>query len=191
MSTARRLREKGWSLVLTTILAGGALVSLALAEPPPLKTVPFVDLNRYVGTWHEMARYPNDFQDANCLNVTAQYTLDEDGDIDVVNTCHDAQGRVTETADGTATIEDKTSQAKLSVTFFWPFSGDYWIVALADDYSWVIVSEPDREYLWILTRQPIGAGAERDALVAKAASLGFDTSKLFFSQRQPAGADPS
>ena len=173
-----------------SLVAAAALLTLAgcgqsavVSDQPPLETVKSVDLTRYLGVWHEMARFENDFQGPECVNVTAEYGLDEDGDVSVVNTCRDAAGTVTETAEGWATVEDKTTNAKLAVTFFWPFFGDYWVVALADDYSWVIVSEPRREYLWILTRQPVKDGALKDELVAKATALGFDAGKLYFSQR--------
>lgn len=153
------------------------------ASPP--QVVPHVDLARYLGVWHEMARYENRFQGPDCLNVTAEYTLRDDGDIGVLNTCRDAAGNVTETADGRAYVADTATNAKLRVTFFWPFFGDYWIVALAEDYSWVIVSEPSRDYLWVLTREPVTGGPLKDELVARAASLGFDTSRLVYAQTAP------
>jgi apolipoprotein D and lipocalin family protein len=153
------------------------------AEPAPLQTVQQVDLQRYLGVWHEQARYNSWFQGPDCVNVTAEYGLTEDGKISVLNTCRDAAGAVTDQADGSAYVDDTATNAKLRVSFFWPFFGDYWIVALAEDYSWVIVSEPGREYLWLLTREAKIDPALRDQLLAKAAELGFDTTKLFFSQR--------
>lgn len=168
------------SLILA--LALGACGS-APANPPP--TVSSVDLSRYVGVWYEAARYENDFQDANCLNVTATYAVKADGDISVLNKCRDAAGTETESAEGSAYIADTTTNAKLRVTFFWPFYGDYWIVALADDYSWVIVSEPNREYFWILTREPLMPGAALDGLVDRAVSLGFDKAKMKFTRTEP------
>ena len=155
----------------------------AAADEPPLETVKQVDLTRYLGVWHELARYENWFQGTECVNVTAQYGLDQDGDVSVLNTCRNAQGDITDQADGYAVIADPASNSKLRVSFFWPFFGDYWIVALADDYSWVIVSAPGRDYLWILTRAPQTPDAQKDELVAKVQALGFDTAKLFFSRR--------
>ena len=173
-----------------SLFAAAALVALSgcgqsapTAGQPPLETVKSVDLARYLGVWHEMARYENEFQGPDCVNVTAEYGLDKDGGISVLNTCRDAEGNVTETAEGWAKVADAQTKAKLRVTFFWPFFGDYWVVALADDYSWVIVSEPGREYLWILTRQPVTDGPLKTELVARTAALGFDTNRLYFSQR--------
>lgn len=165
------------------LVLAGCGQSATVSGQPPLETVKSVDLTRYLGVWHEMARYENEFQGPECVNVTAEYGLDEDGDISVLNTCRNEARAVTETAKGWARVADRQTNAKLRVTFFWPFFGDYWVVALADDYSWVIVSEPRREYLWILTRQPVKDGALKDELVAKAAALGFDAGKLYFSQR--------
>lgn len=162
---------------------GIAACGASNASPPPV--VQHVDLDRYLGLWHEMARYENRFQGPDCLNVTAQYSLRDDGDISVLNTCRDAAGNVTETADGRAYVADKSTNAKLRVTFFWPFFGDYWIVALADDYAWAIVSDPSREYLWILTREPLTGGPLKDELVARAASLGFDTARLVYARTTP------
>lgn len=170
-------------------IAAFSLAALLLAGAPPaaqaapLQTVPSVDVSRYLGVWHELARYENWFQDADCLNVTAEYGLDKDGDLSVLNTCRDAAGNVMDAADGYARVVRGSGNARLRVSFFWPFFGDYWIVALADDYSWVIVSEPGREYLWILTRSAATGDAERDALVAKAASLGFDPARFVYSRR--------
>jgi apolipoprotein D and lipocalin family protein len=167
----------------TIVLAMAAAALLVTApQAEPLAAVPRVDLQRYLGTWHEMARYENEFQGEGCVNVTAEYALRDDGDVSVVNTCRNAAGAITDQADGRAYVADKDSNAKLRVTFFWPFFGDYWIVALADDYSWVIVSEPSREYLWILTREPVSTGPLKAELTAKAAALGFDVSRLLYTQ---------
>jgi apolipoprotein D and lipocalin family protein len=172
------MRALGLGISLALALAGSAA-----AAPPPLQTVPAVDVSRYLGVWHELARYDNWFQGADCVNVTAEYGLDEDGDVSVLNTCRDAAGKVTETAEGYANVVPGTGNAQLRVSFFWPIFADYWIVALADDYSWVIVSEPGRDYLWILTRAAKTTDADRDSLVAKATELGFDPNRLVFSRR--------
>jgi apolipoprotein D and lipocalin family protein len=174
----RGLRAASRVLALAALACGASA-----AAPPP--TAPHVDLQRYLGVWHEMARYDNRFQDEDCVNVTAEYGLRDDGDVSVRNTCRNGDGAVTESVDGRAYVADTTSNAKLRVTFFWPFFGDYWIVALADDYSWVIVSEPSREYLWILTRTPVSGGPEMTELVARAGALGFDTSRLRYTQEPP------
>lgn len=123
-----------------------------------IKTVPFVDLERYTGVWYEYARIPNSFQDDCVLNTTATYIIREDGKIDVINRCIDADGDTIE-ARGIAQIVDNESRSKLEVSFvrllginlFW---GDYWIIGLADDYRYAVVGDPSRKYGWILTRNP-------------------------------------
>lgn len=165
------------------LAAALAVTACTPATDPSLTTVDHVDLMRYLGVWHELARYENRFQGPECLNVTAQYGLDKNGNVSVLNSCRNAAGDITDQAEGYAVVADAASNAKLRVSFFWPFFGDYWIVALADDYSWVIVTAPGREYLWILTRDAATPDALKDQLVAKVRALGFDTGKLFFSRR--------
>jgi apolipoprotein D and lipocalin family protein len=125
-----------------------AMLLIAMARTlhasEPLTTVPSVDLKRYVGTWYEIARYPNRFQKKCVGDTTADYTLLANGNIQVVNSCREANGKMN-TARGKAKIVDRTSNARLKVTFFWPFYGDYWIVGLAPDYSYAIVGEPRPE----------------------------------------------
>lgn len=157
-----------------------------LAAPPPLATVPALDLQRYLGTWHEVARYPNRFQ-GGCSGAKAQYTLLPDGGIEVVNTCVKPDG-TPKSVRGRAEVVDPGSRAKLRVSFVpswlrwmgvgW---GDYWVVALADDYGWAIVSEPGRRYLWLLARQaPMKPEDEARALKALR-ELGFEEAKLIRS----------
>lgn len=122
---------------------------------PPLETVPSVDLNRYIGSWYEIASFPQRFQKG-CTGSTATYTLRDDGEIDVLNRCRmgSLQGEE-DTADGRARVVDSKTNAKLEVTFFWPFWGDYWIIDLGADYEYAFVGHPSRDYLWILSRKPI------------------------------------
>ena len=119
----------------------------------PLYTVPYVDLNRYSGTWYEIARYPNRFQ-SNCSESRATYTLRNDGNLSVLNECYEkSQRERPRSAQGRAWVVDSTTNSKLKVSFFWPFSGDYWIIELGDDYEYVVIGHPGRKYLWILSRQ--------------------------------------
>jgi apolipoprotein D and lipocalin family protein len=148
-----------------------------------VRTVESVDLDRYVGEWFEIARYPNRFQQKCVGDVRATYTRRADGRIDVVNRCHTASGETS--AAGVAKIVDARTSAKLKVRFapaflsLLPFVwGDYWILGLADDYSWALVGSPDREYLWILSRTR-ELDAERLAAAMQAARAnGFDTVRL-------------
>jgi len=121
---------------------------------PPLQVVPRVDLNRYLGTWYEIARFPHHFQEG-CVATQATYTLLEDGSIGVLNQCRKGgfEGNLS-TAKGRAWVVEKETNAKLKVRFFWPFSGDYWIIDLGKDYDYAVVGHPNRNYLWILSRTP-------------------------------------
>jgi apolipoprotein D and lipocalin family protein len=127
-------------------------------ELPPLKTVKQVDLNKYVGLWYEIAKIPNSFQDQCAYGTTAEYKLQKDGSIQVINKCYDENGEA-DIADGVANIVDKKTNAKLEVSFFSilgirPFWGDYWIIGLDENYQWAVVGTPGRKYGWILSRTP-------------------------------------
>ena len=150
-------------------------VQVIADSPPP--TVRFVELSRYVGKWYEIARYPNRFQ-RDCMGeVTAEYTLRKDGKIAVLNSCRKKNGSLSQ-ARGTAKIADASTNSKLKVTFFWPFYGDYWIVDLASDYSYAIVGEPKRKYLWILSRTPKMDPVLYESLLLKVEQIGYDAEKL-------------
>ena len=101
----------------------------------------------------------------------------EDGKISVVNSCRKEDGKIT-TANGRAKIVDDPTGAKLKVSFFGPFYGDYWVLDRADDYSWAIVGEPAGRYLWLLSRTPDLTAADEAALYSRAAVMGYDTSYL-------------
>ena len=149
----------------------------------PLATAPSVDLDRYMGKWFEIARLPNSFE-KNCEGVTAEYALDEGQKVRVINTCRKGSidGKI-DVAKGRAKVVDQQTNAKLKVSFFGPFWGDYWILKIADDYSLSIVGEPQGKYLWILSRTPKISDAVRDEALAKLQSLGYDTSALYFTKQ--------
>lgn len=143
------------------------------AIPQPDKPV---DLQKYLGRWYEIARYEQGFQKG-CEGVTADYSLRADGSIDVLNRCRKPDGKSSE-ARGRAKVVDGDTNAKLKVSFFGPFYGDYWVLDHADDYSWSIVGEPSGRYLWILDREATPADAEVGKLIDRARELGYDTSML-------------
>src|SRR3954469_16364143 len=103
-----------------------------------LTTVPSVDLQRYLGKWYEIARYPNRFERECVSDVSAMYLLREDGNIQVVNACRRSDRKIKESR-GYAKIVEGSNNAKLRVTFFWPFFGDYWIIDLDRDYQYAVV----------------------------------------------------
>jgi apolipoprotein D and lipocalin family protein len=140
--------------LLTVLLS---IVSLYAQQSSP-KTVDYVYLNKYVGLWYEIAKIPNRFQSQCVKGTTAKYTLNENGEIDVINSCIDEDNE-TDDANGLARVVDKKTNAKLEVSFVsffgWrPFWGDYWIIGLDENYQWAIVGTPNRKYGWILSRTP-------------------------------------
>ena len=147
------------------------------ARKDELEVVQSVDLTRYIGRWYEIARLPNSFQKKCADTVTANYTMREDGKIEVINRCRKASGEYT-TAKGKAKIVDKKTNAKLKVTFFWPFYGDYWILDVGPNYEYAVVGEPGRKYLWILSRSPRMDEALFQQLLQKMAAKGFNTEMM-------------
>ena len=140
-----------------------------------LEVVPHVELKKYLGKWYEIAHLPARFQEG-CTDTTATYTLSEDGSISVLNECR-RNGKVKQ-AKGKAKVVDKKSGAKLKVTFFWPFYGDYWIINLGKDYEYAVVGTPNRKYLWILSRTPNMDDKIFSQLMESAKSQGFDVNNL-------------
>jgi len=148
-----------------------------------LEVVPSVDLERYIGTWYEIARYPNSFQKEDCVNTTATYALREDGKISVLNKCLKDSGDGPEsTANGKAWVVDSKTNAKIKVQFFWPFSGDYWIIQLGEQYEYAVVGHPDRAYLWILSRTPKMDPVLYQRVLVRLREQGYDPEQLIVVQ---------
>ena len=158
------------SVITAMVLAGMAAVD----RKGELEVVGAVDLSRYAGRWYEIARLPNRFEKKCADSVTATYRLRSDGKVDVVNRCRKANGAYT-TATGKAKIVDKKTNAKLKVTFFWPFYGDYWILDLGPNYEYAVVGAPNRDYLWILSRTPQLDEQLYQRLLREMATRGFAT----------------
>jgi apolipoprotein D and lipocalin family protein len=149
------------------------------AEAGPVRVVDYVDLNRYLGKWYEIASFPQSFQKG-CVGTTAQYSQKPNGRISVLNECRigTLDGSI-KTATGTARVVDRETNAKLKVTFFWPFSGNYWILDLDPDYQWAVVGDPSREYLWILSRNPqLDPALYEDILGRLRTEQAYDVSRL-------------
>ncbi len=177
-----------------------ALAAAAMLEPftaraqsgAPVRTVASVDLNRYAGDWFEIARFPNWFQRQCVGDVRASYARRPDGQLDVLNRCRTADGETE--ARGIARIVDQKTFAKLKVRFapawlswlpvIW---GDYWVIGLAPDYSWAVVGDPDRKYLWILARAPRLDDESLAAARAAARDNGFDVGRLVPTPQKGAG----
>lgn len=171
--------------VLGGMLAAILLVPASVwAQDEPVRTVASVDLDRYLGEWYEIARFPNRFQEDCVSDVRATYAKREDGRLDVRNRCRGEDGEVID-AEGVARRADDESTAKLKVRFapaflsFLPWVwGDYWILGLGEEYSWAVVGSPDRKYLWILARTPSLDPAQLAAARDIAAENGFDVDRL-------------
>ena len=176
------------AIVLSCVLAalgaqaGPVLSSTAAAEP--LQPIAALDLPRYMGTWYEIARYPNWFQKKCVGDTRADYSLQPNGRVQVINRCREASGELSE-AVGMARQIGAADSPKLEVRFapawlsFLPMVwGDYWVIDLDPDYRLVAVSEPSREYLWVLSRTPAVDAQAYEALLARLAARGFDPGKL-------------
>ena len=174
---SRLLRGLASGALLAALLPGCAGPSPGVAtDARPVNAVAQVDLARYVGRWYEIAAYPMAFQRRCVGDTTAEYTLRTDGRIGVRNRCRTSTGHVQ--ADGVAWAEEGSGNARLKVSFFWPFRGDYWVIGLDEDYRWVVIGEPGRRYLWILARSPQLPAAEFERARRAAAAQGYDLAPL-------------
>lgn len=191
-------------MIRSRLLAGGLLLAAGLltgltaraadaaSQPPasvPLQAIAALDLPRYMGRWHELARYPNRFQRQCTGATTADYSLLPEGVVQIVNRCGLADGRIDE-AVGRARPVGDAGTARLQVRFapawlawlpqVW---GDYWVVDLDPGYQVSIVSEPQREFLWVLSRTPEVDEATWQRIDARLRALGFDPSRLLRAGR--------
>jgi apolipoprotein D and lipocalin family protein len=151
----------------------------------PLDTVDYVDVERYMGTWYEIAKYPNGFQQG-CSAVTAEYALRDDGTVRVLNTCRQSDGvTIKSTIEGFAAVADRNTNAKLTVYFFYPFGAPYWIIDLDEDYRYAVVGDPTRRFLWILSRTPTLDSATYDQILQRLPEKGYDPSRLELTPQTP------
>ena len=167
-----------------TLLAPLAAPAQTASPSAPLQTIERLDVGRYLGTWYEIAKYPNRFQRQCVADTQALYRQREDGQLDVVNRCRQSNGEMTE-AVGRARQVGAADSPKLEVRFapawlswlpmVW---GNYWVIDLDPAYQLVAVSEPSREYLWVLSRTPAVDVAAYQALLGRLQQKGFDLSKL-------------
>ena len=177
--------RKRWPLLVAGAIGVAALAACASNSAKnhrPLPTQANVDLERYAGIWHEQARLPNRFQKSCAGDVQAEYTLLPEGKIRVINQCRTADGG-TEVAEGTGRLAEDGADAdpaRLELRFApgwltWLPSvwGDYWIIRLEGDYQYSLVGTPDRQYLWVLSRDKNADASRVAALLEHARSLGF------------------
>lgn len=160
---------------VSSVVSASPVRAEAAAE---LETVPYVDLQRYLGKWYEIASFPQSFQKG-CTGTTATYSLRDDGLIKVVNECFkNSLNGPKDSAVGTAEVVDEKTNAKLKVWFFWPFKGDYWVIDLGRDYEYAVVGHPDRTYLWILSRTPRMDERTYEEILKRIEAKGYDLAPL-------------
>ena len=173
--------------IIHSILSVALTMNVSAQDEPsrPLMVVPSVDLERYCGTWYEIVRLPNRFQNDCAGDITATYTLLDDGEIKVVNRCRSAKGELTEVEGRARRASKETPNSMLKVRFapailsFLPFVwGDYWVIELGSDYSYVVIGEPDRRYLWVLARSPNMNEALLTGILDRAKGQGYDITGL-------------
>lgn len=167
---------------IITLFIVSFLISTAM-KAQLLQTVPNVDLKKYAGKWFEIASFPQRFQ-KRCHCTTAEYTPTDKGYIIVENRCNkdSAKGKLSRIK-GKAFVVENTGNAKLKVQFFWPFKGDYWIIDLADDYSYAVVSNPNKKSLWILSRTPKIDATVYKQIIIRLQEKGFDLTKLKMTEQ--------
>lgn len=148
------------------------------------RTVPSLELHRYLGTWYEIARLPERHEPAEYTDITATYTLNDDGTVRVDNRALDDEGEPAQVV-GQAMIVEGSGNAKLEVSFMpeglrWiPFTrGDYWVLRVDDDYRTALVGTPNRKHLWLLSRAPTIDAATRSAFLETAVEQGYDLGEL-------------
>jgi apolipoprotein D and lipocalin family protein len=158
--------------------------------PEGIEPVRDFDAERYLGTWHEIARLDHRFE-RGLEQVTATYSRSEDGGLAVLNRGYDPAEDVWKTAEGRAYFQSTPEVASLKVSFFGPFYGGYHVFALDPEYRWAMISGPTREYFWILARQPQLPAEILEDLIAKARAAGFETDALIFPLPSVAPVTPA
>ncbi|MDR3381214.1 lipocalin family protein [Cupriavidus basilensis] len=178
--------RKAFGFILVAVALIGALSAQAAdtVASAQLKTIASLDVPRYMGRWYEVAKYPNRFQKECVADTSATYSLNPDGTVQVINRCRQKNGAF-EKAIGQARQVGDLGSPKLKVRFapawlsFLPFVwGDYWVIDIDSNYQLVAVSEPKREYLWVLSRGPTVDEQSYRNLLGRLSSMGFDVTKL-------------
>lgn len=173
-TSTRIMVRSAWTLLAAAMLSG------CLGVPASVEPVQGFDLNRYLGKWYEIARLDHSFEEG-LDNVTAVYSLRDDGGVNVVNRGFLSKDDVYQEAEGRAYFVNDSDEGYLKVSFFRPFYASYVIFELDQDgYQYAFVSGPDTSFLWLLSRTPTVEQALLDHFIETSASLGFDTEELIF-----------
>jgi len=164
-----------------------AMAASAQSQPAPLAALPTLNIPAYMGAWYQVAWYPNRFQKQCVADTSATYRRIPEG-VEVTNRCRNAEGKIESVVGlarpaGSEIRGDVLQPAQLEVSFLptwlrWlPIWGSYWVIQLADDGRYAVVSEPKREYLWVLSRTPSLAPADESAIRSRLAQQGFDLAR--------------
>ncbi|OTG94471.1 hypothetical protein B9T24_11985 [Acinetobacter sp. ANC 4654] len=190
---AKNLPKAGFTLakiaVGGVVLIGLGAATLAYAQTKPLQTVDKVQLDRYLGVWYEIARKPMYFENKCNRDVTATYTLNENGNVIVNNRCLSKDGQLQQSI-GEAFVQNAPFNTKLKVSFLpeairWlsVARGDYWILKIDDDYQTVLVGEPRRKYMWVLSRSAQPDQAVVNEYLEYAKSVGYNLTDLIHTKQ--------
>jgi len=166
-------------LIIFTFLINPLVISFAIADDnKSLKVVSNLDLNKFQGVWYEIAHNPW-FPENNCFAMIAHYKLIEDNKIEVTNICrkHGFDGDISKIT-GKAWLVDPIIKSKWEVQFIWPFTLDYWVIDLEENYNYAVIGEPDKENIWILSRKPIMEKGLLTKIIEKTKMKGYDLSNL-------------
>jgi apolipoprotein D and lipocalin family protein len=150
--------------------------------PPPLQPVQNVDLKHYVGLWYEIAHYPNKLQEG-CQDSLVRFSLRENGEIDILNSCRDKQEGKLRHADGHGWIMDTSNNARLKVSYFWPFRKEYVIIDQGEEYEYSVICTTDRKNIWIIARAPAISSDVFKKIVNNIEKQGFRRESLIFTER--------
>ncbi|MDX8388092.1 MAG: lipocalin family protein [Ghiorsea sp.] len=164
------------------ILVFAVLLSSCVSLPTGVTPIQDFSLQRYLGTWYEVARLDHSFE-RGLSHVSATYSLREDGGVRVINRGYSAEDKAWDEAEGKAYFVGKADEGYLKVSFFGPFYGAYIIFSLDNDYMYSFVSGPDTDYLWLLSKTPEVSEKVKTDFINKAAALGFDTTALIFPEQ--------
>jgi Bacterial lipocalin len=174
------------AILITGLLSflGASCIQSSDAKTIDNSTVSSLDLNRYLGTWYEIARFDHSFE-RGLVGCKAEYSLMDNGLIKVINSGHKGSlsGKY-KVAKGKARLRESAGPGKLQVTFFLNFWSDYDILELADDYRYVLIGSSSDKYLWILSRTPNMTQEDLDFVLARAKQRGYDTSKLIWVEQK-------
>jgi apolipoprotein D and lipocalin family protein len=160
-------------------IAAIAMLAACTGKPDNVEPVTGFDLDRYLGTWYEIARLDHSFE-RGLESITANYTLREDGGVRVLNRGYNVRDGAWEEIEGKAYFVADPDKAHLKVSFFGPFYGSYIVFELGENYQYAFISGPDTDYLWLLARTPEVDREVLDLFLERAGSLGFDTGKLIY-----------